>query len=198
MTLLDTAQTTPVNRGFRAYGARHLDQLTARAGLSPAERLAVRAVAEVLPFRTNNYVVDELIDWSAAPDDPIYRLMFPQKDMLPEEDVAHIAGLLRRDAPPQEVQRAAHRVRVRLNPHPAGQMQLNRPVLDGHVLEGVQHKYRETVLFFPARDRPATPIAVTASAGRSSSANPACGWPPTAASRSSSTTCSPIPRSPTC
>ncbi|WP_406638754.1 KamA family radical SAM protein [Amycolatopsis sp. WGS_07] len=149
MTLMDTTQPTSMKRGFRAFTARHLDQLTARAGLPPAERLAVRAVAEVLPFRTNNYVVDELIDWSSAPDDPIYRLMFPQKDMLPEEDVAHIADLLRRDAPQHEVQQAVHRVRMRLNPHPAGQMQLNRPVLDGNVLEGLQHKYRETVLFFP-------------------------------------------------
>ncbi|WP_409464989.1 KamA family radical SAM protein [Amycolatopsis sp. GA6-003] len=149
MTVTDTAQKTSAGRGFRAFTARHLDQLTARAGLPPAERLAVRAVAEVLPFRTNNYVVDELIDWSAAPDDPIYRLTFPQKDMLPEEDVDHIAGLLRRDAPRREIQQAAHRVRMRLNPHPAGQLRLNRPVVDGHVLEGVQHKYRETVLFFP-------------------------------------------------
>lgn len=146
---MDTAQTTSTSRGFRAFTARHLDQLTVRAGLPPAERLAVRAVAEVLPFRTNNYVVDELIDWSSAPDDPIYRLMFPQKDMLPEEDVAHIADLLGRAAPQREIQQAAHRVRMRLNPHPAGQVQLNIPVLDGHVLEGIQHKYRETVLFFP-------------------------------------------------
>lgn len=64
-------------RRFRAYSAKHLDELTARAGLSAAERLAVRAVATVLPFRTNEYVLESLIDWSAAPDDPIYRLVSP-------------------------------------------------------------------------------------------------------------------------
>src|SRR5690348_2819157 len=57
--------------------------LVQRAGLSPGVRLAVRAVATVLPFWTNSYVVDHLIDWDAAPDDPIYRLVFPQPDMLP-------------------------------------------------------------------------------------------------------------------
>src|SRR5262245_13958503 len=62
-------------RRFRAYSAKHLDELTARAGLSAAERLAVRAVATVLPFRTNEYVVESLIDWSAAPADPMYRLV---------------------------------------------------------------------------------------------------------------------------
>ena len=81
-------------RRFRAYTVKHLDDLVARAGLGPAERLAIRAVATVLPFRTNEYVVESLIDWSAAPDDPIYRLVFPQADMLDAGDVEPIIGLL--------------------------------------------------------------------------------------------------------
>jgi KamA family protein len=136
-------------RGFRAYTAKHLDQLIARAGLDEAERLAVRAVATVLPFRTNEYVVERLIDWAAAPDDPIYRLVFPQADMLPAEDVEVIADLLRREAPDREVQAVARRVRLRLNPHPAGQLALNIPEMADEPLPGVQHKYPETVLVFP-------------------------------------------------
>lgn len=81
-------------RGFRAYSAKHLDTLVQRAGLAPEERLAVRAVATVLPFRTNSYVVEHLIDWDAAPDDPIYRLVFPQPDMLPEADVRRLADMI--------------------------------------------------------------------------------------------------------
>ena len=134
---------------FRAYGARHLDTLVRRAGLSEADRLAVRAVATVLPFRTNSYVLDELIDWDAAPDDPIYRLVFPQPDMLPRSDVARMGGLLSEDAPEQRISAAAHEIRMRLNPHPAGQLLLNSPSLDGRPLPGLQHKYPETVLFFP-------------------------------------------------
>lgn len=70
-------------RRFRAYTARHLDKLTGRAGLSEADRLAVRAVAAVLPFRTNSSVTEELIDWQAAPDDPIYRLVFLPRTCCP-------------------------------------------------------------------------------------------------------------------
>lgn len=144
--------TSPVRsagRRFRAYSEKDLEQLTARAGLSAADRLAVRAVATVLPFRTNAYVVEELIDWDAAPDDPIYRLVFPQADMLPEHDVRLIAGLLASGAPEAEVRRAAHVVRMKLNPHPAGQLVLNAVSHVGEPLPGVQHKYPETVLFFP-------------------------------------------------
>ncbi|MDX6339822.1 MAG: hypothetical protein QOG05_7162 [Streptosporangiaceae bacterium] len=136
-------------RRFRAYNAKHLDALTARAGLGEAERLAVRAVGTVLPFRVNAYVIEELIDWTAAPDDPVYRLVFPQADMLPAGDVARIAGLLARSAPEPEITAAAHEVRMRLNPHPAGQLALNIPDFDDEPLPGVQHKYPETVLVFP-------------------------------------------------
>jgi L-lysine 2,3-aminomutase len=41
-------------------------------------------------------------------------------------------------------------IRESLNPHPAGQKQENVPKLYGHEVEGIQHKYRETVLFFPS------------------------------------------------
>jgi hypothetical protein len=64
-----TGKQSP-GRRFRAYTAKHLDLLTQRAGLPAHTRLAVRAVATVLPFRTNAYVAEELIDWDLAPDDP--------------------------------------------------------------------------------------------------------------------------------
>jgi L-lysine 2,3-aminomutase len=136
-------------RGFHAYSAKHLDMLTARAGLAPDERLAVRAVATVLPFRTNAYVIENLIDWTAAPDDPIYRLVFPQPDMLPAADVGRLADLIAAGASPADLRAAAHEIRMRLNPHPAGQLLLNAPNLHGRPLPGLQHKYPETVLFFP-------------------------------------------------
>ncbi|HXW47069.1 MAG TPA: lysine 2,3-aminomutase [Streptosporangiaceae bacterium] len=150
MTEQQVAPVIPAQgRGFRAYTAKHLDQLAARAGLSDTDRLTVRAVATVLPFRTNEYVVERLIDWDAAPEDPIYRLVFPQPDMLPMRDIRPIADMIARGVPDQEVRAAAHEVRLRLNPHPAGQLALNIPAMSDEPLPGVQHKYPETVLVFP-------------------------------------------------
>ncbi|GAA1678983.1 lysine 2,3-aminomutase [Glycomyces endophyticus] len=143
--------TAPEDTGrrFHAYTIRHLDDLLKRAPLSEEQRLRTRAVASVLPFRTNAYVVDELIDWDRPFDDPMFKLVFPQEDMLPAEDVDHIAGLLQADASKQEVTAAANQVRFKLNPHPAGQLQLNIPKDGEEPIPGLQHKYRETVLFFP-------------------------------------------------
>jgi len=142
-------QIEPAGGRFRAFTAKHLDALVQRAGLSAAERLAIKAVGMVLPFRTNSYVVDTLIDWDAAPDDPIFRLVFPQAAMLDAADVNRIARLLVNGAPEAELRQAVREIRMRLNPHPAGQLALNVPELGEEQLPGVQHKYRETVLVFP-------------------------------------------------
>lgn len=106
-------------------------------------------VSTVLPFRTNEYVMDELIDWDRVPEDPIYQLTFMQPGMLASDDYATMARLVGRGAPRREIEAAAHGIRMRLNPHPAGQMTHNVPRLDGRPLPGMQHKYRETVLLFP-------------------------------------------------
>jgi hypothetical protein len=69
--------------------------------------------------------------------------------MLPEDDVRRVAGLLARSAPDSQVRAAVHEIRMRLNPHPAGQLALNVPAFGDEPLPGVQHKYPETVLIFP-------------------------------------------------
>ncbi len=146
----NAALALSTGRRYRAFTTRHLEELTTRARLTADERLAVQAVAHVLPFRTNSYVVDELIDWDAAPDDPIYRLVFPQADMLPAEDVSRMVDLLRSGASTLELNAAANQIRAKLNPHPAGQMELNVPKLaNEEPVPGLQHKYKETVLIFP-------------------------------------------------
>lgn len=136
---------------YRAFGPRQLDRIPELERLQPEHRRAIAAVAEVLPFKTNSYVVSHLIDWDAVPEDPIFQLTFPQPDMLAEADLARIVALLERDTPREEVRVAARSIQERLNPHPAGQRELNVPEANGERLAGSQHKYRETMLFFPAQ-----------------------------------------------
>ena len=134
---------------FRALTRNHLDRIAAHGKLTKEDQFAIRVVSAVLPFRTNSYVIENLIDWDRVPDDPVYRIVFPQKGMLEDDDFQRIADLALREAPGQEL--AAAEIRARLNPHPAHQQELNIPREDGRVFEGIQHKYRETVLFFPSR-----------------------------------------------
>jgi L-lysine 2,3-aminomutase len=73
-------------RRYKVFMRRHIDQVPQLSRLSKRERDAMKAVSAVLPFRVNNYVVEELIDWSNLPSDPMFQLTFPQPAMLSSED----------------------------------------------------------------------------------------------------------------
>ena len=139
------------NTQFQVYTDRQFDKIEPLQKLSANMRFKMRVVASVLPFRVNQYVIDELIDWDNVPNDPIFQLTFPQRGMLDPADYDLMAQALRDELPRAEITLLARQIQARLNPHPAGQQEMNVPMLDGKPLDGMQHKYRETVLFFPSQ-----------------------------------------------
>ncbi len=136
---------------FRAIGRRQIGRVRQLDGLSRDQLIELEVASAVLPFRVNDYVLDELIDWTDIPSDPIFQLTFPQAAMLDRADYFRLRGLLTKGVADDVIRHAVRKIHIRMNPHPAGQMELNVPVLNGVELSGCQHKYRETVLFFPAR-----------------------------------------------
>ncbi len=139
-----------VTEKFRAITRASFAKTPEWNRLDPDLREAIDVVSTVLPFRTNAYVMRELIDWNRVPDDPMFQLTFPQKGMLSDEDYTRMKRLLEEGVPRETLEQAANEVRYTLNPHPAGQMTHNVPMINGEELPGMQHKYRETVLFFPS------------------------------------------------
>ncbi|WP_281647877.1 lysine 2,3-aminomutase [Parendozoicomonas sp. Alg238-R29] len=138
-------------RPYKVYTERNLNSIEQFMALPEEMQFEVRVVASVLPFRVNEYVVNELIDWSCVPNDPVFRLMFPLKGMLKPEQFELMAELHRNGASVEEIKEAARKIQYSMNPHPAGQLTMNRPMVDGKVVTGMQHKYRETALYFPSQ-----------------------------------------------
>lgn len=139
-----------MTKDYQAYQLRNFREIPeVDRYLSEEDKFAIEVVGNILPFKANNYVTEELIDWENFRRDPIYALTFPAAEMLEPQHFQEIAGLLNAGAGKAEIKLTANRIRRELNPHPAGQMEHNVPVLDGAPLTGIQHKYRETLLFFP-------------------------------------------------
>jgi KamA family protein len=136
---------------YKAYSLGNFRDIPQMAAVAEDIKHDIEVVGHVLPFKTNNFVVDHLIDWSNVPEDPLFVLNFPQRGMLLPDHYAEIAGLMKRGSAAAEIKEAADRIRLQLNPHPAGQISHNIPTLEGEHLDGMQHKYRETVLFFPSQ-----------------------------------------------
>lgn len=134
---------------MRVFSHQRLGQIPQLVRHAPHLMESISLVARVLPFKVNDYVVNKLIDWTDVPNDPIFRLTFPQAQMLDAEDLEQLAYCVRNEVGEQQLNALIQRVRDGMNPHPAHQ-QLNAPSLDGQLLQGVQHKYAQTVLFFPS------------------------------------------------
>ena len=139
----------PALRQYKSYSLPNFRQLPQIQKLSEEQQFEMEVVGHVLPFKTNSYVVDELIDWGNVPGDPIFNLTFPQREMLQPAHFEQMANALRSGASRTELHDVANKIRLQLNPHPDGQLEHNVPTLNGRPLRGIQHKYKESVLFFP-------------------------------------------------
>lgn len=116
--------------------------------LNAQELHVFEVLIRIFPFKVNEYVLNHLIDWKQVPNDPMYQLTFPQREMLQEEDFKKISTLLQSNEDKQILKKTIQDIHIRLNPHCSNQSQ-NLGNLNGEIMQGIQHKYKETILFFP-------------------------------------------------
>lgn len=134
---------------YRSFSLHNYKEIEQVSNLSEENIEAIDIVGRVLPFKVNNYVTEQLIDWDNIPNDPIYTLTFPRKEMLTAANYKRVKDAVSKNDD-ELLKSVVHNIRMRLNPNPAGQKR-NIPSIDGQKLHGMQHKYRETALFFPSQ-----------------------------------------------
>lgn len=134
---------------LKIFQLKDLHEISQIKSLSQDEIFNMEVVANVLPFRVNNYVIEELIDWSNIPKDPIFQLTFMNKEMLNSIHFNKMASAIKNQLPNNLVKQISDEIRMELNPHPAGQLIANVPFHENVPIGGLQHKYKETVLIFP-------------------------------------------------
>lgn len=136
---------------YKAYTRNNYKQIPQIRKLSSEEIFDIDVVSAVLPFKTNNYVVERLIDWDNYLKDPLFVLNFPQKGMLGKRDFNAIAKLIKNGSPSEQIKDTANKIHFKLNPHTSGQLEYNIPKINGKKLHGFQHKYSQTFLIFPSQ-----------------------------------------------
>nr|HRI47896.1 lysine 2,3-aminomutase [Ignavibacteriaceae bacterium] len=109
-----------LKKKLKLFGIKDIYQVPQLDKLSKDQKEGLFVVSHILPFRTNNYVVEELIDWENIPDDPIYQLNFLQKEMLSEEHFSLIKKNIDAKVEQAKLNSTISKIRHELNPHPAG------------------------------------------------------------------------------
>jgi len=136
---------------MKFYNLRDLDKIPQILRLPKDLIFQMKVVSNILPFRANNYVIEDLINWDNIPNDPIFQLTFMQPKMLDPHHFNTMAETLISNATEKEINQVANKIRLELNPHPSGQLSSNVPSINDEPVEGVQHKYKQTCLVFPSQ-----------------------------------------------
>ena len=107
---------------YQAYTNNNFEKIPQLQQLDKQIKQDIEIVGHVLPFKVNNFVIDHLINWDDVPNDPLFKMTFPHKEMLTSDHYEEIAELINIGAGVSTINQAADRIRLSLNPHPAGQM----------------------------------------------------------------------------
>ena len=104
------------------YSLNNISKLPQYKLLSDEIKEAINIVGTILPFRVNNYVAENLIDWNNIPLDPIFRLTFMDKGMLKDDQYERMKRILNTNhSTKTDIMETANSIRRELNPHPIQQ-----------------------------------------------------------------------------
>ena len=134
---------------MKIYNERNFLEIPQINKLSDDQIYSIKVVSSVIPFRVNDYIVDNLINWDEVSSDPVYKIFFPQRGMLSDQHFKQVSPYIESQTKGEAFKRVINDIRMSLNPHPGKQLESNIPKNGENILKGVQHKYRETVLYFP-------------------------------------------------
>ncbi len=134
---------------YKAFSFSSFSKSKYANNLSDQELKELELVSHILPFKVNNYILDELIDWNNKENDPMFNLYFFNKHMLHCGQLDLLQLTYFNTSTLEEKELIIKQIRAELNPHPAKQMTANVPLLNNKRVKGLQHKYKETCLIFP-------------------------------------------------
>lgn len=117
--------------------------------LSENDQLEFSVLTKIFPFKANQFVLDNLIDWSNIPGDPIYKLVFPRKEMIGEDNFDYLKTLQNQfpadfnTSPFLEPIRQAYKKEVAFT-------ETGLPRRNGEYLKGMYRNFPSVLSLFPS------------------------------------------------
>merc|ERR1719171_493763 len=124
---MDLSNEPVKSERFKAISLNALDEWAEKFPRLKPKLKDIQMSALIFPFKASPYLVEELIDWEREgdiADDPFYRLVFPTMGMLNEDHRKLLEKTCAKEDP-LLIKDVVEQIREDLNPHPAGQKQLN-------------------------------------------------------------------------
>jgi len=130
------------------YNNRTFQQTSYYKTLNVSAKEEFDILSKVFHFKVNSYVLENLIDWKKAPYDPMFRLVFPRKEMLPEMDYELLKMLVSQQCDEQELNLFVQRIKQKLFPQ-VRHAKTSLPRVDGKVQKGMYRNFDTIISLFP-------------------------------------------------
>lgn len=116
--------------------------------LPEQEREIFDILSSVFHFKVNTYVLEQLINWDMVPNDPIYKLIFPRKEMLPEEDYRYLSLLYQSGLDQKTLMPFMEKVKQKMYPE-VKSIASSVPKVNGKRVRGMYSNFGTIVSLFP-------------------------------------------------
>jgi len=133
---------------FKNYNNNTFKKTTYYTNLPIEAKEEFDILSSVFHFKVNNYVLENLIDWKNIPNDPMYRLVFPRKEMLSVMDYEFLEVLFRQGLKADELNVFVQRVRKKMSPT-VRHASTSIPQLNGLPLRGMYRNFDTIISLFP-------------------------------------------------
>jgi len=133
---------------FKSYHSKAFKQTVYFEKLPSEEQIVFNALANVFHFKVNNYVLENLIDWENIPDDPIYKLVFPRKEMLPEEDYQKLLQIHNEDKK-EELNTFTNSLKLKMFPE-INYHESCVPIHNGSLVKGAYRVFNTSLALYPS------------------------------------------------
>ncbi|MCJ8292054.1 MAG: lysine 2,3-aminomutase [Crocinitomicaceae bacterium] len=134
---------------FKTYNNLNFKQSVYYQRLPSKEQEAFDILSTVFHFKANNYVLDHLIRWEDVPNDPIYKLVFPRKEMLHPADYEQLDMLNQAGLPKEVFTLFVDALRKKMNPQ-LQSSEFSHPTHKGERLHGVTRNFDTIVSLYPS------------------------------------------------
>ena len=125
------------------YSAQTFKKTPYYQALPSVEKTTFDALTEVFHFKTNRYVLENLINWDKVPNDPIYELNFLRPHMLSSSDYQALITSI------QESRYDLANTIRQLKPAIVNVDVTRIPVRQGQIIQGIYHSFRTLLNLFP-------------------------------------------------
>ena len=130
---------------YKSYSATSFKNTPFFDKLSLPQQNEFNIVTKILHFKVNDHVINNLINWEDLENDPLYKLIFPQRGMVLDKDYLRLQNRIDISADNTSIELASLVARKNLYPPYI-------PENDSHIqIDGLYHLLPKTLELFPTK-----------------------------------------------